>query len=229
MKTHYTFAIGLLYVLWRHCRTTDTLAIYYILASTGLFALSTLTQVTRFLYRNFPEWWRDRQWKREVGRYSQAYIETMANVARVQVPIRRARAWKIKPGQYLQVCFPGLHYWNPFQMHPFMVVWWDADRDGCLVSIDLLIQRRRGMTGDMIERKIEGFHTILIDGPFGTPRDFGEHGHVVMIATGIGISAQLPYLKSLVQGFKSCDIVTRRVALFWETDSEGKSTSAAVS
>lgn len=39
-----------------------------------------------------------------------------------------------------------------------------------------------------------------------------------MIATGIGIAAQLPYLKELIWGFNYCNIRTRRIYLVWQLE-----------
>lgn len=60
----------------------------------------------------------------------------------------------------------------------------------------------------------------LIEGPYGRELDLSQYGTVFLIATGIRIAAQLPYLKQLVDGLRTWDSKTRRVALFWETEAE---------
>lgn len=42
-----------------------------------------------------------------------------------------------------------------------------------------------------------------------------------MIATGFGIVAILPYLKELVDGYKRCEVGTRRVHLVWQLNNRG--------
>lgn len=44
----------------------------------------------------------------------------------------------------------------------------------------------------------ESFHLAWISGPHGSSAPVGEYGSVLMIATGIGIAAQLLYLKELI-------------------------------
>lgn len=60
----------------------------------------------------------------------------------------------------------------------------------------------------------------LIEGPYGRELDLSQYGTVFLIATGIGIAAQLPYLKQLVDDLRTWDSKTRRVALFWEIEAE---------
>ena len=43
-----------------------------------------------------------------------------------------------------------------------------------------------------------------------------------MVATGIGIAAQLPYLKELIKGFNNCETRTRRIHLVWQLDLVGR-------
>src|SRR5438034_115156 len=61
-----------------------------------------------------------------------------------------------------------------------------------------------------------------IEGPYGNELNLGSYGTVLLFATGIGIAGQLPYVKQLLEGYHNCKVKTRRIALFWETDSECK-------
>jgi hypothetical protein len=44
----------------------------------------------------------------------------------------------------------------------------------------------------------------------------------LLFATGIGIAGQLPYVKQLLENFHNYDVKARRIALFWQVDSEGR-------
>ncbi|KAI0190540.1 hypothetical protein F4808DRAFT_465644 [Astrocystis sublimbata] len=63
-------------------------------------------------------------------------------------------------------------------------------------------------------------HRALIEGPYGRSLSLGEYGTVLLLATGVGIAGQLPYVKELLELYKNCQAKTRRVVLFWELDTE---------
>jgi len=62
----------------------------------------------------------------------------------------------------------------------------------------------------------------ILSGPYGTAVAIGDYGKVLMIATGFGITAQLPYLKELVSGLNNYQIQTREIQLVWNSQSLGK-------
>ncbi len=72
---------------------------------------------------------------------------------------------------------------------------------------------------------MENSYLAWISGPHGSGAPVGEYGSVLMIATGIGIAAQLPYLKELIWGFNHCETRTRRIHLVWELEYVGKAHS----
>ncbi|MCJ1313644.1 hypothetical protein MMC25_007323 [Agyrium rufum] len=57
-----------------------------------------------------------------------------------------------------------------------------------------------------------------IDGPYGTPVDVSEYGTVVLLATGMGIAAQLPLLKAVVDECHNGTAKARRIVLVWQLD-----------
>jgi hypothetical protein len=60
----------------------------------------------------------------------------------------------------------------------------------------------------------------VMTGPFGQEMDLGLFGTVLLFATGISIAAQLPYVSQLLTDYQADE--TRRIALFWQVDSEGE-------
>lgn len=85
-------------------------------------------------------------------------------------------------------------------------------------------------------RHLESYTTVLlhdafeeksamraaIEGPYGKELRLDSYGTVLLFATGIGIAGQLPYVTQLLAGYLECKVKTRRIALFWEVESERK-------
>ncbi|KAB2099591.1 hypothetical protein AG0111_0g12058 [Alternaria gaisen] len=60
----------------------------------------------------------------------------------------------------------------------------------------------------------------VVEGPYGNELPLDSYGTVLLFATGIGIAGQLPYVTQLLEGYLNCKVKTRRIALFWEVESE---------
>ncbi|KAH1808228.1 hypothetical protein KXX35_008236, partial [Aspergillus fumigatus] len=56
-----------------------------------------------------------------------------------------------------------------------------------------------------------------IDGPYGGYQMLHRYGHVVLFAQGIGIAAQMSYLRTAFYGSLRGNLPTRRITLVWET------------
>jgi NAD(P)H-flavin reductase len=108
-------------------------------------------------------------------------------------------------------------------MHTFVIAWWD-DEDQEPQSISLLVQPRSGLTSKFHELHMTGKYFTLIDGPYGPDnsggmiRDLGDYGHLFMVATGIGIAAQIPYIKELLEAQRYGLVRTQRITLIWQSD-----------
>ena len=63
--------------------------------------------------------------------------------------------------------------------------------------------------------------SAFVDGPYGVGYDFSNFGTVLMFATGIGVASHLAYIDELVQGYRRCEVKTRRIVLIWELDADG--------
>jgi hypothetical protein len=68
------------------------------------------------------------------------------------------------------------------------------------------------------------FRLAIISGPYGIGNPVGDYGKVLMITTGLGIVAQLPYLKQLAQGLNNHQVRTREIRLIWQLQSFARST-----
>ncbi|QKX61654.1 uncharacterized protein TRUGW13939_08806 [Talaromyces rugulosus] len=56
----------------------------------------------------------------------------------------------------------------------------------------------------------------IIEGPYGRSLDLGMYDRVLLFATGVGVAAQIPYLKKMLEDFPERRR-PQRIALYWET------------
>ena len=61
----------------------------------------------------------------------------------------------------------------------------------------------------------------FVDGPYKVGYDFSKFKTVLMFITGIGVASYLVYIDKLVQGYRHCEVKTRRIVLIWELDADG--------
>ncbi|RDH35880.1 hypothetical protein BDQ94DRAFT_158058 [Aspergillus welwitschiae] len=83
----------------------------------------------------------------------------------------------------------------------------------------LLIQPRWGLTKHLAAYGSSTKLRAIVDGPYGGNYDLKEYGHVIMFAQGIGIAAQIPYIRYLLYGSLRGELPVRRISLIWETHS----------
>lgn len=65
------------------------------------------------------------------------------------------------------------------------------------------------------------YRLAWFSGPHGLAMNLGDYGSVTMVATGLGIAAQLPYLKELIKDYNNCTVRTRRIQLIWQINEWG--------
>lgn len=153
--------------------------------------------------------------------------------------IRRA------PGTYYHVSFPGCRFW---ESHPFSLAGWSAsttdepapynveekrgagspqvsecnpgDDKACLT---FMIRPRKGMTRrlrDRLQGQGQCRLRVLLEGPYGSAANLGKFDDILFLAGGSGITAALPYIRTL---FERNDGTRRvpRVKLAWAARHEG--------
>ncbi|KAJ9650355.1 hypothetical protein H2198_010338 [Neophaeococcomyces mojaviensis] len=134
----------------------------------------------------------------------------------------------IRPGQYINVCLPGVSFWSLLQSHPFYVSF--AQHHGLGTKLELMIQPRRGWTPKLLMRAqaqdlaeeealSSESYISLFSGPHGQSVRVEDYGVVVLIASEWGLMAQMPYLQALVQGFHNGTVKAQRVHLVWQLKS----------
>lgn len=70
------------------------------------------------------------------------------------------------------------------------------------------------------------YYWAWIDGLYGLDRALGisisDYGHIFMVAIGIGIGVQVPYIKQLLEGYQCGVVQTQKIVLIWQMDMEGQ-------
>lgn len=222
--SHLACAIALIFTIWKHTRAMPGKSWAYALGYLCTFSVIGLLQGIRILYRNFV-----------IGKSSVRLRLRIykGDVARMTLSL--PRPWTVRAGERISLGIPYVGIFYLFQSHPFTITWWESDSKGRAVSISVLFRPRSGFTRKAIERIVpEQECGAWIDGPFGPSSvhtigwsgTVGDYGHVFMVATGIGIAAQLPYLKELLDGHDNAQVRTQKISLVWQVDREGDWESA---
>ncbi|KAB5514931.1 hypothetical protein GE09DRAFT_1067114 [Coniochaeta sp. 2T2.1] len=85
----------------------------------------------------------------------------------------------------------------------------------------LLVEPRRGWTKKLLryaKLSPEIACRALFTGPYGTSISTRNCAIVLLVASGVGIVAQIPYLKQLVHDYNACRTLTRRIHLIWHLE-----------
>lgn len=143
----------------------------------------------------------------------------------VHVHVRLSRPWRRRAGQYVYLSIPGVSHTSFVQSHPFFVPWWYRDAEGDVIV--LIVEKRKGFTQDLFHYATNDLDQhngmrAIIEGLYGKELDFKSYDTVLLFATGIGIAGQLAYITQLLDGYYNFGEKNRRIALFWELDSESK-------
>lgn len=213
---HQALAVLSAYATWQHLPSKSPFPRVYIYILAGIFFATFILQCGIVIYRG----------------YCQAFITTLDedeshNNKEEVVKIRLAlsRQLKFEAGQHINLWIPSVSFWSLsfLQSHPFMVTSWAAGHQD---TLELFIEPRRGMTRELLRRgkydmKINRCRLALFSGPHGISIPVCAYESVIMVATGFGIAAQLPYIKQLIHSYNNCKARTRRVHLVWQLQSIG--------
>ena len=239
LRSHQGLAIAIAYALWRHVASQPRPHLYLLISGCifiGIFALQFLAILYRniSLHRGFP--------RALIARHNGATRMTVFLPA----------PWAIKAGQYVNIWIwaPSVSLWSAFQSHPFTVASWSEGENPSIdllieprtgLTKKLLeradnyredpppgdapvkhIQRAFGDARVQDNSTPSRSHMVFFSGPHGLPASAGDYGKVLMIATGFGITAQLPLLRELIHGFNTSVVRTRYVTLVWQLQHHGK-------
>jgi len=97
-----------------------------------------------------------------------------------------------------------------------MVISWAPGKQH---TIDLLINPQRGLTGELLYYAKKGHAMnplVVFSRPHGISVGIDEYESILMVASGFGVAAHLPYLKKLIYGYNVRLIRARRIHLVWQ-------------
>ena len=93
--------------------------------------------------------------------------------------------------------------------------------------MELLVQPHHGLTADLLHHaslapESSVAFLTLFTGPHGTSEDVSQYESALLIASGFGVAAAVPYLMKMIYGYNTCTLQVRRLHLVWQVDSIGE-------
>ena len=214
---HILLTITAVVGVWLHCK--DMHGEGFIMAATMISIAERVLRFTTILRRNFTN----------TG--TKVEVEALPGDA-VRVTLHVPKAWKFTPGQHVYLYMPSVGH---ITSHPFSLVWSEEEHDLNTKKADfvtrgdafgsrrtkmfLIIRRRTGFTNSLFKRtqmSPEGrfITSALVEGPYGG-ESFASYGTVMLFASGVGITHQIPHVRDLVAGYANGTHATRKVTLVW--------------
>ncbi|RMJ21260.1 FAD-binding domain-containing protein, partial [Aspergillus sp. HF37] len=223
IRTHQLLAGLCVYGIWRHLPSGADSPRLYIYIGLGIFGLTSSMQFLTFLYQNGL--FAGRGSPRAIvscDRHEKSSSDTDDGTGIViKVSLIVPRPVKVKAGQYINLWMPSVSLWSWVQTHPFMVTSWSRGKQDAL---DLLVQPHSGMTAGLLRqaRAIPGSSVSFLaffTGPHGISADVSHYENALVVASGFGIAAVIPYVKKMIHGYNTCTSQIRRLHLVWQVES----------
>lgn len=222
-RLHPILAPLAIVIIWLHIPSQDYLKPpkVYLLATFSLYGVVLAFRFVHVVYRNF---------RRDTPLNVAEITSTNASTDVVTLQLKLSRPWRFRPGQFLYFRLLTTRDFAFLQSHPFYICSWDTD---AVDTVSLLVERRHGFTANLLPKDIsppsssggsqseDSAMKAIVEGPFGGELRLEPYGTVILFATGIGIAAQLPYIRHLLEGHQHRKVTAQRIALFWEIKSEG--------
>ncbi|KAL8330709.1 hypothetical protein RB593_001612 [Gaeumannomyces tritici] len=118
----------------------------------------------------------------------------------IRITLTLTRSMKIEAGQYIYLTIPSLGLFCFFQSHPFVVI---SCAEQAQKTLELFIEPRKGFTSKLLyHTNSPKVRTALISGPYGVSIPIINFDTILMVASGYGIAAQMPYLEKLLASGK---------------------------
>ncbi|KAL4860883.1 hypothetical protein BDV12DRAFT_204602 [Aspergillus spectabilis] len=151
-----------------------------------------------------------------------------ATISAVKIRLVLSRPLKVNAGQYVNLWIPGVNLCAWMQTHPFTVTSWSPGKQD---TLDLLVQPRRGLSKDFLRyakaaRDSSVSFFALISGPHGISENVSYYETALVVASGFGSAAVIPYVKKMIYGYNACTSQIRRVHLVWQVESKAVANSA---
>lgn len=193
-------------VLQLYLRNRFYLDGYLLIRSIGLFFTTILIRIAYQIYRN------------QRGLAIAEKTKKLEGV--VILSFSPTRPQKIRVGQYLYLRIPTIRPFSFAESYPINILQQEeSNTDRKTNHITVLTKVETGFTRQLDSYQYNSLR-IILDGLYGKPKDTDYYNSFVFITTGIGISAQLAYLKELIIGRDQGQRL-RRVCLIQQVDEEG--------
>ncbi|KAL4755931.1 ferric reductase family protein [Aspergillus foveolatus] len=226
LRGHHILTVLFVYGIRRHLSTRSWSSKIYLLAALGMFGLTLFLQTVTLFYRNGL--FAGRGFPRAVVSFSAQTKEEHPVITAAHIRVLLPRPLKVEAGQYINLWMPSVSLSSCMQTHPFTVASWSSDRQD---TIDLLLQPRHGLTADLVRyaptaKESSISFLALFTGPHGMIDDVSHYESVLVVTSGFGIAAAIPYLKKMIYGYDTCTFQVRRLHSVWEVKSVGKMAAA---
>lgn len=196
LSAHEIAALITLYFLWRHLNDPFTPAWYTLTGLLLVTALSLLLQIGRWLW--FHRWLYHGMASLSntfIGDFEEQKVEGL--LMQVSVPF----GIQVRPGQHVGLRIPRAGLRATLRSHSFFVVDTSpaappASR-GVLMTLIALAEVRLTRRLLALSTRPSQSRTVYLEPPHGTAVDLKCYDLVIMIATGWGMIAHLPFLRVL--------------------------------
>jgi hypothetical protein len=236
LRAHQAAACLCIYAIWRHLPSYKAAPRIFLFIALGIFLLTSCLQVGLFLYCNsaFTSRGCPRALVTYVGKEKKNNDDGIndddtdddgtndddPNPIRIRLAL--SRLIRVLPGQYINLWMRSMSWW-PVQSYPLMVTSWSQEKQDFL---DLLVQPHRGLTADLLchiraDPRVLLSFLALVSSPHGISEPASRYKTVLVVASGFGIAAAIPYLKQLIHGYNANLSRTRRVHFVWQLQTIG--------
>ncbi|KAH0543727.1 hypothetical protein GP486_008556 [Trichoglossum hirsutum] len=91
-------------------------------------------------------------------------------------------------------------------------------------TMSLIVRKRTGFTDKLSQKARDSLNgnvalSAFVEGPYGGHHNLDSYGTVVLFASGIGITYQVPYVRHLVAGYANSTVACRKITLIWTVQS----------
>lgn len=203
---HLTLSVATLVLLWLHIRIRKSLAMVCLTLATSIWILHSVLRIALLARRN---------WGRRggPGTHTLQLSDKLGSSTTSLVTIALRKSMEVRAGQYIYLTVPALAARNGLlQSHPYFVISADGQ------NIQMIIESRQGFSREL--RSLQNYN-VWIDGPYGSLL-IDDFEKVVFFASGIGISAHILAIRSLLQQQQARRAVVRRIVLAWVLETVGE-------
>lgn len=219
LRGHQILAGLIVYGTWRHLPIKSSPPNLYLWIALGILGLTSCLHLVIFLYKNGLLASHGAPRALVSFTFKKSKNDVIATAAQIQVLL--PRPVQVEAGQYINLWMPSVGLWSWTQTHPFTVTSWSRGKQDIM---ELLVQPRRGLSADLLRHVSVAAQSsvsflALFTGPHGTSEDVSQYESVLLVTSGFGVVAAIPYLKKMIYGYNTCTSQVRRLHLVWQVES----------